>query len=1226
MDHNKLKSKFIHSLGSKLILLIAILIIGISWFIYAFFPNKVEMMLIRSLENRGHSIATMTAYSVRAALDFGSKYDIDNAFNVARQNKDIEFMVLKDILGEIVSSYNLPKAENYTYDQLTDNKKITYDGNIFIIKVPVAKDGREIGELYVGLSFVELKKEVYLIKTIIAIICFLIAIVGIVAAFFISKIITQPLKQLVATFNEIAGGNLSKRAAIKSKDEVGILGNTFDNMVDKLESAYTALEGTNKSLQSEILEREKIERIVRESEERYRLLVDELPDLILVHQDMKFIFINNVVSDLLGYLPEELIGKNLFDIIPEEYMKTALDKIQMRFKGEKVESYELELINKKNERLFFETRGTIVSYNNLPATLSVLTNITERKKFEQELQKANEELEQRVEERTSELKDAIDELQNQIQVRKLAEESLRESEEKFKALAEYSIDGIMRFDKDLKHLYVNKAHSDSVGIQADKFIGKTFSQLGFPEHLIEFWRTAINRVFDTKEPYRIEFENLNHTWVDWSLSPEFDQEGKVKSVLSSARDVTERKKTEHELIAAREKALEASRLKSEFLANMSHEIRTPLNGIIGMTNLLQNTEQSDEQLEFTHIIKSSGNVLLNIINDILDFSKIEAGRLELEIIDFNLRYIAEEAVEIFAQKAHEKHLELISFVYPEIPTNLIGDPARLRQIIINLIGNAIKFTSHGEIVVTATLEMIEGENIVVKVSVKDTGIGIDKEAREKLFQPFTQADGSTTRKYGGTGLGLSISKRLVEMMGGEIGVESTINHGSTFYFTAVFGVSDGENYDNLPLDNVTGIRVLIVDDNSTNRKILQYQTASLKMDSATADNGFAAIEMLKNAVKENNPFQIAILDQLMPELDGLDLARMIKNDDEIKETKLLMLTSFGELTKKVLKEHGIASYLNKPVKQSALFDSIAGCLGESAFIEKNDSHDPFEGERKIPVVDHLQVLIAEDNTTNQKVAYHMLKRLGFKYMDIVANGIEAEKAVAKKEYDIIFMDCQMPERDGFEATKNIRRSEIKRNVIIAMTANALHGDREKCLAVGMDDYISKPINVKLLEAAVKKWALIINKKRNMSEPETVIITPIINSSSTDKIEKASPSQISNEAEVYVDVEQIEILKGLGGDDEPELINQFIETYLQDTPADMERLGNAVKAREAKELKAAAHKVKGASGNIGAKIMQQLSLTLEMKGKNEDLTEIDEIFNELSECFTKTCIALKEFMV
>lgn len=1226
MQHDKLKSKFVHSIGSKLVFLIAVLIIIISGFIFAFFPSKVEFLLIESLEERVQSIAKMTAYSVRAALDFGSKYDIENAFTVARQNKDIEFMVLKDAFGEVVYSYNMSKAENNTYDQLTDKEKIAADGNTFITKVTVAKEGREIGELYIGVSFVNLRREVFIIKTIIAAICFLIVIVGIFAAFFISKIVTIPIKKLVTVFNEIANGDLSKRAKIKSKDEVGILGATFNNMVDKLETAYTALEETNKSLQDEIVEREKIEQIVRKSEEKYRLLVDELPDLIIVHKDMKIQFINNVVTELLGYEPHEIINMNLFDLIANEYADKASERIRRRISGENVESYELELFTKSGEKLFFETRGTLVNDDNNPATLSVLTNITERKKFEQELQKANEELEQRVEERTAELKDAIGELENQIQVRKLAETSLRESEEKFKALAEYSSDGIMRFDRELRHLYVNKAHADTVNLPAAEFIGKTFVQLGFPDHLIELWNSSITKVFDTKEQYRIEFENMDQTWEDWSLCPEFDQNGEVKSVLASARDVTERKKTEHELIAAREKALEASRLKSEFLANMSHEIRTPLNGIIGMTNLLQHTEQSEEQLEFTHIIKSSGNVLLNIINDILDFSKIEAGRLELEIIDFNLRYVVEEAVEIFAQKAHEKKLELISFVNPEVPISLKGDPARLRQILINLIGNALKFTAHGEIVVSARLESISEEKLTVYFSVSDTGIGIDEQARERLFQPFTQADGSTTRKYGGTGLGLSISKRLVEMMNGIIGVESVVNKGSNFYFTAEFGVSEGESYhSSLPLENVTGIRVLIVDDNSTNRRILQYQTSSLKMDSDTAENASEAFEKMKNAAKENKPFQIAILDQLMPQINGLDLAKMIKADDAIRDTKLLMLTSFGELTKKVLKEYEISAYLNKPVKQSSLFDSIAGCLGESAFIEQSDMHEIFEGERKIPVVDHFNILIAEDNTTNQKVAFHMLKRLGFKHIDIVSNGIQAENSVAAKEYDIVFMDCQMPERDGFEATRNIRKNEVKRNVIIAMTANALHGDRERCISVGMDDYISKPINAKMLESTVKKWALIINKTKphetvQVEEVQVAENKPIV------KDEKTSTNTVSEEAELYVDVEQIEVLKGLGGDDETDLINQFIETYINDTPADLERLSEAVKSRDPKELKAAAHKVKGASGNIGAKVMQQLCFTLEMKGKNNDLTDIEKIFTEVVECFGKTKTALEEFLV
>ena len=766
----------------------------------------------------------------------------------------------------------------------------------------------------------------------------------------------------------------------------------------------------------------------------------------------------------------------------------------------------------------------------------------------------------------------------------------------------------MRFNRTFHYLYVNKASEEALGFSATELVGKTYAELNFPEYLVQKWNAAITKVFETKEHQRIEFETQDHHWFDWSLSPEFTKEGEVKTVLTSARDITIRKLNEQELVMAKEQALEASRLKSEFLANMSHEIRTPLNGIVGMTNLLLDTRLNSEQFEFAQVIRNSGDVLLSIINDILDFSKIEAGKLELEIIDFNIRTVIEEAVEIFAQKAHEKGIELLSIVYNEIPQTVKGDPGRLRQILINLIGNAVKFTDKGEIIVRAKYEKeIQPNKMVLFFSVNDTGIGISKQGQKQLFKPFTQADGSTTRKYGGTGLGLSISRKIVEMMHGEIGVTSEYKKGSTFYFTAEFEKSEVETHPvNSFTKSLSGIRILIVDDNITNRKIIQHQTASFGMRSDSAADGSEAIQLLKKAYAENDPFRIMLLDQVMPEMDGPELALKIKSMPEFADISIVMLTSLGEVNRTVLKSFGVSAYLNKPVKQSQLFDVIASCVGISAFIEK-DAEKKASLE-KIPEAENLKILIAEDNTTNQKVAYHMLKNLGVKHIDIVANGLEVLSSMKRVQYDIIFMDCQMPEMDGFEATVNIRKIEPvnKRSIIVAMTANALQGDREKCFTAGMDDYIPKPVNPKLLESIILKYS---------TEKKTIRNNP------------PHYSPLNEEIEIqYLDINQLELLKKLGGKDDPKLINQFIDTYLEDLPELLNKITTALKEKDRKELKAAAHKLKGASGNIGAVQLQKLCFDLEQKSGSDQLNEVEKIFNRILEILEVTKHELEKFIV
>ena len=644
------------------------------------------------------------------------------------------------------------------------------------------------------------------------------------------------------------------------------------------------------------------------------------------------------------------------------------------------------------------------------------------------------------------------------------------------SLMDHLPDNIWFKDRHSRFVAVNRSMLSWTGFKdQSEIIGKTDKDIFAGEHA----DTALadeQKIIETAQPIvGIDEKEIwldgRETWVSTTKMPWRDASGKVIGTFGWSRDITARKLDEKNLRLAHEAAEKASRAKSEFLANISHEIRTPMNGVIGITALLLDSDLDPQQRELAETIRTSSDSLLKIINDILDFSKVEAGDLQFEILDFDLIEAVEDTLDLLAERSQSKEIELISAVLPGTPTRLRGDPSRLRQILTNLIGNAIKFTEKGEAIVRVSREHETETQATLRFEVQDTGIGMSPEAQTEVFQAFNQADGSATRKYGGTGLGLAIAKQLVDLMEGQIGVRSQPGSGSTFWFTATFEKQEGAaKVPEKSFRDLFNFRVLVVDDNASSREILRQQILAWRMQANSAASGAEALQILRAAVTEGKPFDLALVDVQMPEMNGLTLARAIKADPAIAGTRLILLT---ELNKRNNLERPRAEEITgccfKPVRQSRLFACLASALLGPATITRTSAKALIApGSQQQPI----RVLIAEDNVLNQKITSGQLKKLGYK-ADIVADGLAVLKALDCTHYDVIFMDCQMPEMDGYEATRRIRvrPCDSPQPYIIAMTAHAMQGDREKCLAAGMNDYVSKPVQLKALAAALARGPL-----------------------------------------------------------------------------------------------------------------------------------------------------------
>jgi two-component system sensor histidine kinase/response regulator len=949
-----------------------------------------------------------------------------------------------------------------------------------------------------------------------------------------------------------------------------------------------------------------------EAERQYsRSLVESSSSALLVcDSNLLLTDVNRQAVALTGYPREELIGIKLASLFIDPVRMAKLVQQSIEAETGAGSEFELKVLTKNASEVPVSFTPTV--YQNGDATrrgiLVSVRDISERKQYEEQ-------------------------------------RSLLAS------IVDSSGEAIYTENPDLSITSWNAAAERLYGYTADEVVGRNAAMLVPLDHRADLAERT-ERIRHSGKSERYESKRVRKDGavvdIDLTISPILDSARELIAFSLTAHDIGERKRLEAELTKARDAALEGARLKSEFLANMSHEIRTPLNSVIGMTGLLLDTELTREQREFVKDVRDGGETLLSLINDILDFSKIAAGKLVLDAIDFELTPTVESAVEMMIESARRKGLELMVMIDPEAPQFLNGDSGRLRQVLLNLMSNAIKFTARGEIAVRVDKLSENPKVTILRFEVRDSGIGIPKDKLHLLFQPFTQVDASTTRHFGGTGLGLSIVKQIVERMGGAISVVSTPEVGSTFWFTAKLDKQvDISRPASERFARFAGNRILIVDDNENSRQMLALQASSWGMEPATAESAEVALKLMKAATP---PYPVALVDVMMPDVDGIELARLIKNDPALASTAVILISSVGPSEALRARLHGIevGDWLMKPVPQSFLYESLAKALAHAdekvAPAQKHlkSTARPIVGKRlRIPADRKVRILVAEDNALNLKLTKLLLKKLDLG-VDTVVNGREAVDAAMRVPYDVVLMDCQMPKLDGYDATREIRRREgaQRHTTIIAMTANALTGDRDKCLAAGMDGYLAKPVKPELLEATL---AEVLNSS-SLAAPaasdanhQPVPVHANGDAAASPPVGAAAPGDSKLKSQPAGDQPPEQVVtasapaasiappfdaKVVAALREDGMLAELLDIFLSDTPSSVEKIGAALVLKDTLTAAHEAHRLKGSAAAMGAQPMFELCEQLQHLETADGLEQAQALFARLSAESARVCRAFE----
>jgi PAS domain S-box-containing protein len=958
------------------------------------------------------------------------------------------------------------------------------------------------------------------------------------------------------------------------EDRLGHLNKVLES---KILERTSELRSLNDALLVEVEQRKSTEDIISKAKKEWEMTFDTVSDIICItDNEDKITRCNHGAAKAfeLNYL--ELIGKPIIQVLFDKHTDKSIDQL---LKNGETTFPNLDGYFDVSIYPFFENEIKT-------KTIYIIRDVTEHKQAEEEI------------------------LRQKIY---------------FEALVQNSPVAIVVLDNNQKIISCNPSFEKLFGYKYSDILDKNLDSLIVPEESIDEALAYTHQAMEGPVHGVCKRQHKDGKLVDVELfAVPVIVSGQKVGAFALYHDISE-------IIHAQQEAEEANRAKSEFLANMSHEIRTPMNGIIGMLELALETHLSAEQRDYLNVSLQSADALLTLLNDILDFSKIEARKLEFEIIDFNLHTLVEDVAVTSSKRAEEKGLEMACLVHPDLTTELCGDPGRLRQILINLVGNAIKFTENGEVVLQAEPISETETDTTVRFSVQDTGIGIPTERLSSVFDRFTQADGSTTRRYGGTGLGLTISKQLVEAMGGNLTVESEVGKGSTFWFTIKLKKQGKKKVDRTTgLPNIQELPVLVVDDNATNLTILSKITAGFGCRVSTAPSGEKCLEMLRAASQIGNPYQIVLLDMQMPEMDGEKTATAIINDPLCNKTSIIILTSMGQRgDAKRLQALGCAGYLLKPVKQQLLFDMLIAVLGRKKDMQARANqlvtrHTINEQKQK-----GLRILLAEDNPINQKLAIVNLKKAGYE-VDTVENGLQAFEKIQLEQYDAVLMDVQMPVMDGYEATQHIRTWEgEKRHIpIIAMTARAMKEDRELCLEAGMDDYLSKPLERQVLYSVLEYWTQKKEEKNkdlsqdkgemsatdNIKQPENILFDdfePAFEKKIKADQRSLSPSSNSLPENLNVEIPPMDMIAALPRfHDDRNFFSEMCKVFIGNLPGRLGELKAAMESHDAPSLNRLSHTLKGVSLNFNATPLASLAGKLESESNRGDLSNVESLVGHI----------------
>ncbi len=930
---------------------------------------------------------------------------------------------------------------------------------------------------------------------------------------------------------------------------------------DELERRVTerteALAQANAELQVEIRERKQVEDALRENEQQLAGIMDSITDrMSIIDEDFNIVWANDIARRMFG---RDIIGRKCHDAYRGFDAVCTQCIAAKTFKDGKIHEHETDAVDLDGDRIIFWCTTSVTAWHKDGRPRLVVEN------------------------------------SRNITARKRAEEALRDSEEKFRSIFENATEGIFQSTPSGGLITVNPAFVRIMGYHSESELVGTVIDAKHqmyvnPRRRDEF--QALMKAHGTAKDFETRFYRRDGSIIHASLNAHVvrDEEGNIRYYEGILEDITQRKRAD-DLKIAKDAAEAATRAKSDFLANMSHEIRTPLNAVIGLTELVLKTRMTPKQLDYVEKIRTSSHSLLGIINDILDFSKIEAGRLQLESVQFDLMALLEKLTDVFAGKAAEKGIEMIVSVADDVPRGLMGDPLRLGQILTNLTANSVKFTDEGEVVVQVTRLRQDNGTVRLRFTIRDTGIGIDREQIPHLFSAFTQADGSTTRRYGGTGLGLTICKRLVEMMGGEIHAASEPGQGSSFHFTAQLEVQPGAAPPRRTLpDPFRGKTVLVVDDNATSRKIISESLRSYGLKVETAAAAADALAILENRTE---PVDLVVMDWMMPDMDGIEALRRMKSDPELALLPVILMTAFGR--EEVITEAesvGVDAFLIKPIKQSVLYDVIMNVFGEPETDECSGlAHPPAETQSRLQ---GARVLLVEDNLINRQVASEILFCAGIE-VEEATNGREAVDLLERKRYDAVLMDVQMPKMDGYQTTHYIRETlGLTELPIIAMTAHAMKGDREKCIRAGMNDYIAKPINTEMLYTLLSGY---LNRTATGPSQERPAGQGI-------------PTETPPSASSFPDLPGIDAAGGLAriGNNE-KLFTELIATFARKYTGFVGEIRDTIQRSEARSVLADIHALKGVASNISAEAVAAAAADLE-HAIREGETELDLLLNAL----------------